>query len=171
MIKNLLSQIWEYLYEKKLITFKESIYKIGKTELYFAYGNDKICDRLDITQEEFYKEVLLDAIYKKQLSVYGIKDFSFTNELQEVPIKDFNNLDSNYNIINFIGEILYTSVSIRSSELNALIKEINKEKLDKDKAFLSIRDDIKYILEENLRQLHIEKPLYSKTRDKEMLDK
>ena len=118
------------------IPFKDALWQFGKeTNLYYINRHDKLWENKifnlsegKFDQEKYYKLYLLSAkIEKDKLSLYGLKKFSKTKELEKIPeeyCNDDNLRAPEYNTIySVLDESLYTDVSLKIKDLNTLIKQ------------------------------------------------
>lgn len=135
----LLSKLIAWIKGKKKsrpdVSFEEAIYIISDCGYYEANRHKMMWENMGVTRTSFYRELLIENIKKKEISLYGRKIYSSNEKLQKIESNEFKelHLEEDGNFVSSIlsdwsGQALYTSVRFYKSELLLLSKKL-KQKL------------------------------------------
>jgi hypothetical protein len=113
----------------KFIPFSKAIQRFGaQTNCYYTNQHNNIFESPDVnlTQEEYYQNILLMEAQKGKLPIYGYKQFSLSKKLKEIQssILSYGIIkSSNDNVLySILDEPLYSNISVKPKDLNKIIK-------------------------------------------------
>lgn len=82
----------------------------------------------ELTQEQYYKLLLINEVTKGTLILYGYNKFSLTKKIEPIPVECISNecasiRNPEYDTIySKLDEVLYTNISIKIDNLNQIIE-------------------------------------------------
>jgi hypothetical protein len=120
---------------RKKNSFTEAIHIIADCGYYEANGNKMMWENIGVNRTSFYKNLLIENIKKKEISLYGRKIYSSKQKLQKIDSHEFRQLhfveDGNFvsSVLSddWSGHAVYIDVIFNKSELLDLVKKLKKK--------------------------------------------